>query len=70
MGKFMQSKFASNCAETSAKIKKGESIYYNGKSYSSSSKTYQNAKENEQTSSYIQAQENAYFDNFCYSNNI
>jgi hypothetical protein len=70
MGKFMYSKFASNCAETSAKIKKGESIYYNGKAYSSSSKTYQNAKENEQTSCHIQAQENAYFDNFCYSNNI
>ena len=66
----MYSKFASNCAESGAKIKKGESIYFDGKAYSSSSKTYQNAKENEQTSSYVQAQEEAYFNNFCYSNNI
>ena len=70
MGKFMYSKFASNCAETSAKIKKGDPIYFDGHAYSSSSKTYQNAKETEQTSCHIQAQENAYFDNFCYSNNI
>lgn len=66
----MQSKFVSTCAESGAKIKKGESIYYNGKAYSSNSKTYQNAKENEQTSSYVQAQEEAYFDSFCYLNNI
>lgn len=70
MGKFMNSKFASVCAESGAKIKKGDAIYYDGKAYSSSSKKYQNAKENEQTSNYVQAQEDAYFDNFCYSNNI
>lgn len=70
MGKFIQSRFASNCKETNAKIKKGDPIYFDGNAYSSSSKTYQNAKENEQTYSHIEAQENAYFDNFCYSNNI
>ena len=70
MGKFMQSRFKSTCAETGIVIKKGDAIYFDGKAYSSSSNRYKNAKENEQTSSYVQAQENAYFDNFCYLNNI
>lgn len=70
MGKFMQSKFASNCAESGAKIKKGDSIYFDGNAYSSSSNKYKENKELEQLAGYIQAQENAYFDNFCLKNNI
>jgi hypothetical protein len=70
MGKFMISKFASTCKETSAKIKKGDPIYYDGYAYSSNSNKYKELKELEQLSRYIQAQENAYFDTFCLKNNI
>ncbi len=70
MGKFMYSKFASNCKETNAKIKKGDPIYFDGHAYSSSSNKYKENKELEQLSRYIQDQENAYFDNFCLKNNI
>ena len=70
MGKFMYSKFASNCDELGTKIKKGDSIYYDGKAYSSYSNKYKGLKELDQLAGYIQAQENAYFDSFCLKNNI
>lgn len=70
MGKFMYSKFASNCKETNSKIKKGDPIYFDGNPYSSNSNKYKENKELEQLSRYIQDQENAYFDNFCLKNNI
>lgn len=70
MGKFMISKFASTCKETSAKIKKGDSIYFDGNAYSSNSNKYKELKELDQLAGYIQAQENAYFDTFCLKNNI
>lgn len=70
MGKFMDSKFANTCKETSAKIKKGDQIYFDGNAYSSSSNKYKELKELDQLAGYIQAQENAYFDNFCLKNNI
>ena len=66
----MISKFASTCKETSAKIKKGEAIYFDGHAYSSSSNKYKELKELDQLAGYIQDQENAYFDNFCLKNNI
>ena len=69
MGKFMQSRFKSTCAETGIVIKKGESIYFDGKAYCSRSNAYQKA--NEPTDiGHVEAQENAYFDNFCLRNNI
>lgn len=66
----MYSKFASNCAETGTKIKKGDPIYYDGKAYSSYSNKFKDLKDLDQLAEYIQAQENAYFDNFCLKNNI
>lgn len=66
----MYSKFASNCAETGTKIKKGDPIYFDGKAYSSYSNKFKELKELDQLAEYIQAQENAYFDNFCLKNNI
>ena len=66
----MDSKFASTCKETSAKIKKGEAIYFDGHAYSSSSNKYKENKELEQLAGYIQAEQNAYFDTFCLKNNI
>ena len=68
MNKFMISKFKSVCQETGKVISKGEYILYDTasrKAYSSQSKKYKSEQECVQTVAYIQAQEDAYFDNFC-----
>lgn len=70
MGKFMQSRFKSICAETGIVIKKGDSIYYDGKAYGKNSNVYKNNNKIDEAFYVVQAQENAYFDNFCYQNNI
>ena len=70
MGRFITSRFASTCAETGTKIQRNESIYYDGKAYCTSSSRYKRAKEIGQTFAHIQANEEAYFDNFCRDNNI
>jgi hypothetical protein len=70
MGRFITSRFKSNCAETGKVISRGESIYYDGKAYSESSKLYKERKEACQTFAHIKANEDAYYDNFCYQNNI
>jgi len=70
---FINAKFKSKCAETGRAIAKGENCLYdrvNKKVYCRSSKKYQEHQEIENTSSFIEAQENAYFDNFCLANNI
>lgn len=71
--RFITAKFASQCKETGSKIKKGDAILYNPNTkevFCSKSKTYQDEHENRSTADYIQAQEDAYFDNFCQRNNI
>ncbi len=73
MEKFMKSKFKGVCAETGKTIKKGDSILFDTvtrKVYSVSSKRYKDAAECKSTSGFIEAQENAYFDNFCWRNKI
>lgn len=70
MGRFITSRFKSTCAETGKVIGKGESIYYDGKAYCQSSKAYMDRKDANQTFAHIKANEDAYFDNFCYKNNI
>lgn len=70
MGKFINAKFQSACAETGIVIKKGDQIYFDGKAYSEKSQVYKENKENADFLAYIQANENAYFDNFCLKNNI
>ena len=70
---FINAKFRSKCAETGAAIAKGENCLYdrvNKKVYRRSSKKYQEQQETKNTSSFIEAQGNAYFDNFCLANNI
>jgi hypothetical protein len=70
---FINAKFSSTCTETGAVIAKGENCLYdrvNKKVYCRSSKKYQEQQEIINTSSIIEAQENAYFDNFCDTNNI
>ena len=70
---FINAKFKSKCAETDATIAKGENCLYDRASrnvYCRSSRKYQVQQEADGTSSYIEAQENAYYDNFCLANNI
>jgi len=65
---FINAKFKSKCAETGATIAKGENCLYervNKKVYCRSSKKYRQEQETENISSFIEAQENAYFDNFA-----
>jgi len=44
MGKFITARFKSACAETGKTIQSGETIYFDGKAYSSESKTYKDIK--------------------------
>jgi hypothetical protein len=70
---FINAKFKSKCAETGATISKGENCLYDiayGKVYCTFSRKYLVQKEADGTSSFMEAQENAYFDNFCLANNI
>ncbi len=70
MGRFITSRFKSNCAETGKTIKQGESIYYDGKAYCMDSKAYRDRKDANQTLAHIKANEDAYYDNFCTQKNI
>ena len=70
---FINAKFKSKCAETGRAIEKGENCLYdrvNKKVYCRASKKFLAEQETENTSSFIESQENAYFDNFCLANNI
>jgi len=74
--KTIYAKFASKCQATGQQIKRGELIKYDP----ATRKAYkldhaptigeQNQNEAEQISKFVQAQEEAYFDNFCSMNNI
>jgi hypothetical protein len=79
--KKIKARFVSICAETGFGIPKGEEMIYNyttKKCYSHRSKVYQQFVENEQLANdvaahdaaLVQAQENAFFDNFVQQNNI
>jgi len=72
--KKITAKFNSICAETGAKIKKGESMYYDystKKCYCLDSNTALNIGYGEDRGMSISdAQEMAYFDNFCQRNNL
>lgn len=67
--KKITAKFNSKCAETDKPIKKGESMYYDY----SSKKCYcleSNKVKDMDAEQDDNAQEAAYFDNFCQQNNI
>lgn len=70
--KLLTAKFNGRCNETGTKINKGEQFYYDYVNRKVYCKTYiDNQRECNNTKSYIQAQENAYFDRFIslnYSN--
>jgi len=61
-------KFTSRCAKTGKTIKRGERMYYDKNTrqcYTIDSQTQQTPE-----AAMVQANENAYFDNFCMANNI
>lgn len=63
---FITAKFNSTCPATGLPIKKGDRIYYDRtfrKAYHVNSQRAIDATEADNTRSYIQAQEDAYFDN-------
>ena len=75
--KIINARFNSKCAATGKKILKGEEMLYDystKKCYSMATQeaiSHKNGTaEADNMSGYIQAQEEAYFDNFCMSNNI
>lgn len=73
--KKITAKFNSTCAETGARIKKGDSMYYDystKKCYSLNSQTAKDYEANDVDSAagMITANEDAYFDNFCQNNNL
>jgi hypothetical protein len=72
MGKFISAKFNSKCIQTGKEIKKGDHIYYfpGRGAFSSDSDVYKDHRGNQATADHVQAQEDAYFDNFCSRNNI
>lgn len=75
MKKIINAKFNSTCAETGCRIKKGERMMYDyseRKAYAIGSKAAVSFINNESnsTADMVSAQEDAYFDNFCYNNNI
>ena len=71
--KIIIAKFNSNCAETGAKINKGEKMLYNydtKKCYCIASNNYKEYNTVDNALGMIEENENTYFDNFCYNNNF
>ena len=69
--KQIKAKFKSKCAETGKVINKGETMLYNyttRQCYAIHSNTGQAERSNTNDAELIEAQENAYFDNFTYLN--
>lgn len=73
MAKFIEARFQSHCAETGSTIKKDDSILYDTvtkKAYCSQSRKYKDEASCRNIAAMVEAQENAYYDNFCITNNI
>ena len=71
--KIIQARFNSKCAESGVRIMKGEDMLYDytaKKCYSKGSESFKSHKEGQNTADMVQANEEAYFDNFSYANNI
>lgn len=71
--KLIHAKFNSKCAETGRIIKQGDVILYDystKKCYCEHSQTFVDYNKEDSAAGMIQANEDAYFDNFCYNNNI
>lgn len=67
---FISAKFNGTCSETGKQIKRGDMIFWSKgtrKCYCKDSEKYKGEQEARNTSAYIQAQEDAYFDRFSYN---
>lgn len=70
---FTTAKFNSRCSETGTPIRKGQPMLYDNmsrKCYSVNSIMAKNERERISTSQMVEAEQEAYFDNFCQQNNI
>lgn len=69
---FIKAKFNSKCAQTRYQILKGDSIFWDKHgsrlAYCMASARYKTEQECTSTANYINAQENAYYDNFSHQN--
>jgi hypothetical protein len=65
MKKLITAKFSSRCAETGNQIKKGEKMFFD-----TDTKKCYSVGVDQNAVGMVQANENAYFDNFCYMNNL
>ena len=69
--KVIFAKFPSHCADTGRRIIRGEAVYYDpaGKRVfcprSDMARMYESQQDERSTRAYIEAQENAYFDNYA-----
>lgn len=73
MNKFITARFNSSCCQTGAVIKKGNDILYDTHTkevFCRESGRYKSELDAAHTASYIRANEEAYFDDFCRENNI
>ena len=69
--KQIKAKFKSKCAETAKVINKGETMFYDyltRQCYALDSNKGQTERSNTNDAELIEAQENAFFDNFTYLN--
>jgi hypothetical protein len=65
MEKIITAKFSSRCAETGSQIKKGEKMIFD-----TNTKKCYSIEVDRNTVDMIQANEDAFFDNFCQLNNL
>ena len=67
----ISAKFPCHCADTGRRILRGEAVYYDPKGKrvfcprSDMARMYDSQQEARQVRAYVEAQENAYFDNFA-----
>ncbi len=73
MSKFMVARFGGKCLETGKNLHAGDEIYYDSnlkKAFCNTSMRFAKEIEGQNEANYVQAQEDAFFDNFCINNNI
>lgn len=73
MNKFITASFRSSCCQTGAMIKKGDDILYDTHTkevFCRESERYKSELDAVNTASYVRANEESSFDDFCRKNNI
>ncbi len=70
MLKIIVAKFSSKCAASGKRLQKGDTIVYDVNRKLAYHPSYSPSETITDESRYVQAQEEAYFDRFCQTNNI